>query len=341
MKAKLISKENNIAQFTMEFDEAALSCALQKAYFASKDRFEVDGFRKGEAPRAVIEKRYGAKVFWEPAVNELTSAAFLPAADELGLTCIEALSMDVSVPAQGGGFTATVRASLLPVVPVKNYKGVRVKRMRLAVSEPEVRQELERVRRLYAERNGLDAQAVEMNDEFAQKVSNVRTMAELTAQMREAMERRAATYGVAQTKDAVMAKIFEQNPYEPDHAMLVNEVNKKVDAMRAQLLRQGSTLEQYMAKTGQTMDVIVKGFMPEAASELRIQVLMTSIAEAEGITVSEADVENEIKAMAAQFRMDPERMKQAVGDERLHALPRDIRIRKAIDFVYDNAIIDE
>ncbi len=71
MKTTLISKENNIAKFTMEFTAEEFDAAIVKAYQNTKDRYTVDGFRKGKAPRKVIEARYGEGVFFEDAVNDM------------------------------------------------------------------------------------------------------------------------------------------------------------------------------------------------------------------------------------------------------------------------------
>ena len=74
MKSTLISKENNDAKFTMEFTPEEFENAIINVYKAQKDRFSVDGFRKGKAPRSIIEKKYGEGVFFEDAINNLFSA---------------------------------------------------------------------------------------------------------------------------------------------------------------------------------------------------------------------------------------------------------------------------
>ena len=65
MKATFISRENNDVKFTMEFTAEEFENAQIKAYQAAKDQFQIDGFRKGKAPRSIIEKHYGEGVFFE------------------------------------------------------------------------------------------------------------------------------------------------------------------------------------------------------------------------------------------------------------------------------------
>ena len=69
MKATFISKEKNDVKFTIEFTSEEFEQAQIKAYQASKDKYQINGFRKGKAPRSIIEKHYGEGIFFEDAVT--------------------------------------------------------------------------------------------------------------------------------------------------------------------------------------------------------------------------------------------------------------------------------
>ena len=69
MKSTFISREKNEVKFTMEFTAEEFEEAIVKVYQKEKDKFQIDGFRKGKAPRSLIEKRYGEGIFFEDAVN--------------------------------------------------------------------------------------------------------------------------------------------------------------------------------------------------------------------------------------------------------------------------------
>ena len=73
MKSTFISREKNEVKFTMEFTAEEFEEAIVKVYQKEKDKFQIDGFRKGKAPRSLIEKRYGEGIFFEDAVNNLIS----------------------------------------------------------------------------------------------------------------------------------------------------------------------------------------------------------------------------------------------------------------------------
>ena len=84
MKPTLISKENNEAKFTIEITAEEFENAVIDVYKSQKDKFVIDGFRKGKAPRSIIEKKYGETIFFEDAINKLFSLHYPLALDEQG-----------------------------------------------------------------------------------------------------------------------------------------------------------------------------------------------------------------------------------------------------------------
>ena len=96
MKATLISKENNEAKFTIEITAEEFENAVIDVYKSQKDKFVIDGFRKGKAPRSIIEKKYGETIFFEDAINKLFSLHYPLALDELDLDVIDNPKADFS-----------------------------------------------------------------------------------------------------------------------------------------------------------------------------------------------------------------------------------------------------
>ena len=89
MNAVLVSKENNVAKFTMAFTAEEFDAALDKAYKAQRGKIEVPGFRKGKAPRSVIEKRYGEGIFFEDAIDNCLADGYPAALDQLALEPVD------------------------------------------------------------------------------------------------------------------------------------------------------------------------------------------------------------------------------------------------------------
>ncbi len=143
MKTNLISKENNRANFTMDFTAEEFESAVIEAYKQTKDQFRIDGFRKGKAPRSVIERNYGENVFFEDAINGLFRTGYPTALKELGLEVIDMPKADFSEVGKGKPLTVTIDVPIYPVVEVKDYKGVKVEKADSTISEEMVDSDLE------------------------------------------------------------------------------------------------------------------------------------------------------------------------------------------------------
>ena len=142
MKANMISKENGEAKLTMDFTAEELEEAVIKVYKRTKDRYPVDGFRKGKAPRSIIEKRYGENVFVEDAITDLFNAEYPKAVQELELAVIDSPRIEFSETKKGEAFTATVTVAVYPDVEVKDYKGIEIERVDSEVTEEDIDNEL-------------------------------------------------------------------------------------------------------------------------------------------------------------------------------------------------------
>ena len=142
MKATFISRENNNVKFTMEFTAEEFENAQIKAYQASKDQFQIDGFRKGKAPRSIIEKHYGEGIFFEEAIDELFRENYGEALKELDLEVIDAPAAEFSKIAKGEGFTITITVPCFPIVEVKDYKGVEIEKVTQEVQDEDIDNEI-------------------------------------------------------------------------------------------------------------------------------------------------------------------------------------------------------
>ena len=147
MKATFISREKNDVKFTMEFTAEEFEAAQVKAYQANKGKFVVDGFRKGKAPRSIIEKRFGEGIFFEDAIDELFRENYAKALLELELEVIDSPAAEFSEIKKGEGFTATITVACYPVVEIKDYKGVEIEKIVNEVADEDVERDIEQLQK--------------------------------------------------------------------------------------------------------------------------------------------------------------------------------------------------
>ena len=126
MKTNFVSKEGNVVKFTMEFTAEEFEQAVIKAYQENKNKFNIDGFRKGKAPRSIIEKHYGEDVFFDEAVNELLGKGYPEAIDELKLEVIDYPHVNPGEVKKGEALNVEVSVEVYPEIEVKDYKGIEI-----------------------------------------------------------------------------------------------------------------------------------------------------------------------------------------------------------------------
>lgn len=156
----------NMAKLTIEVSAEDFEAALEKAYQKNKGKIALPGFRKGKAPRKMIEKMYGVGVFYEDAANGIIPEAYAKAADECGEDIVSQPDINVTQIEKGKPFIFTAEVALKPAVTLGEYKGVEVEKTEVAVSEEEVDKEVDRERESNARELDIDDRAVENGDKI-------------------------------------------------------------------------------------------------------------------------------------------------------------------------------
>ena len=145
MSVQVEKLENNMAKLTIEVAAEEFVAATAKAYNKNKNQISVQGFRKGKAPQAIIEKLYGASIFYEDAANDLIPGAYEAAAKESGLDITSYPSIDVVQVDKGKPFIFTAEVALRPEVELGEYKGVEIEKVSAEVTEEDIEAEIKKV----------------------------------------------------------------------------------------------------------------------------------------------------------------------------------------------------
>ena len=146
MSLQVEKLEKNMAKLTIEVSAEELEKALDEAYRKNKNRISIPGFRKGKAPRRMIEQVYGREVFYEDAANALIPQAYDSALEECEESIVSSPKIEVTQIEAGKPFVFTAEVALKPEVTLGKYKGVKVDKMDVEVTDEEVEAEIGRER---------------------------------------------------------------------------------------------------------------------------------------------------------------------------------------------------
>lgn len=427
MNFTLIGREKNDVSFKMDFAAKDFEDAVNKAYQAKRGQYAIDGFRKGKAPKSLIEAKYGDDIFFEDAINQLFADSYPKALEELSIDSVDRPTADFDKIEKGQGFSVTVKVTASPVFEINNYKGVKVAKIDTLISEGDIQKDLEGLqkrnsRMILVDRPAKDGDTVlidyagfvgedqfdggtaerqplvlgsntfipgfeeqligatvgeekdvfvtfpeeyhstelagkdavfkcmvheiketelpEIDDEFAKDVSEFETLVELQNDTREKLEKTAKDKAEYELKNAIIEKVYEANEIDIPDAMVEDQIDEMLREFDQQLKYQGLGLEQYYEYLNKNAQDFRQEMKPDAFKKVKTRLLVDAVAKAENLTASDEEVDLELSAMAEQYKMETKNLKEMMGAEGIFHLINDIKNRKAVDFMFENAQIE-
>ena len=164
MSVQVEKLEKSMAKLTITVEAAKFDAAVDSAYQKNKGKIALPGFRKGKAPRAMIEKMYGTGVFFEDAANELIPEAYETAAKESELEIVAQPEIEVTQMDKGTDFIFTATVAIKPEVTLGHYKGIEVEKKEAEVSEEEITAEIDKAREANSRLITIEDRATEDGD---------------------------------------------------------------------------------------------------------------------------------------------------------------------------------
>lgn len=425
MSVQLEKLEKNMAKLTIEVSADELEKAIEGAYQKNKNKISVPGFRKGKVPRHMIEKMYGKEIFYEDAANALIPDAYEKAMEECEEDIVSSPSIDVVQIEAGKPFIFTAEVALKPEVKLGKYKGVKVPKADVTVTDEEIDEEINRERERNA-RNievtdravkdgdmtvldfegfvdgvafeggkgenhpltigsgtfipGFEEQLIgaeigkevevnvtfpedyqaeelkgkaavfkctvkeikekelpELDDEFASEVSEFDTLAEYKADVKGKLEERKLREARDEKEAAVIEAIVKDSDMDIPEAMLATQQRQMIDEFAQRIQMQGLSMEQYFQFTGTSYDQMLEQVKPQAEKRIQSRLVLEAVVKAENIEATDEDYEEELKSMAEVYQMEVDKVKEMLPENNVDQIKMDIAVRKAADFVVENA----
>lgn len=425
MSFKVEELEKSMAKLTIEVTAEELEEAIERAYKKNRNQISVQGFRKGKAPRAIIEQMYGESIFYEDAANDLIPDAYEKAALESDLEIVSRPNIQVEQLESGKPFVFTAEVAIKPEVTLGKYKGIEVEKREVEVTEEEVAERIEQEREQNArmivvedrpvqdgditvidfegfqdgeafeggkgedfsltigsnsfiegfeeqligkelneeyeinvtfpeeyhaeELSGKDAmfkvtikeikekELPELDDDFAQDVSEFDTLDEYKESIRATIEEGKVRENKTAIENEIVDKIIEEASMEIPEAMIQTQTGQLVENMAQRMQQQGLSIDQYLQITGMDVNQLFENFKPQALKRIQSRLVLEAIVEAEDIKATEEDFEKEIENMAKMYGVEEDKIKEMIGENEKEMMMLDIAVQKAVDFVAEEA----
>ncbi len=180
----------------------------------------------------------------------------------------------------------------------------------------------------------------EINDDFAQDVSEYDTLEEYKASIRERLLKHAEEHAKIHTQNNVIEAVTNNAKIDLPECMIENQIDNHIRQVEYSLMYQGVKLEDYLKMTGGTMEELRKQYRESAERTVRAQLVVEAVKKAEGITADEEQVEEELKKKAESAKKDFEEFKASVKEEELEYIREDIAYDNTINFLVENAVFE-
>lgn len=421
MNVKSTEKKGNEVTVVVEVDKELMESGVNKAYMKARKNIQIPGFRKGKAPRKMIEAMYGAHVFYDDGLEEIFPEVYDFAVLKQELRAIGRPSLTDMQIADDGSVTLTLTTEVYPEVTLGQYKGLEVEKAQVSVSDEQVSAELNRMAENVATTETVDRPAemgdtanidfegfdngvpfeggkgenfdlklgsgqfvpgfeeqivgmsageekdiditfpenyhaelagkavvfhVKVNkvtvnnvpaldDEFAKDVSEFDTLEELKNDIRNKAMEQAEKNAQAAFEQAAVEKAAENTTVDMPKALVEAELDTQMERFAYQLQMSGYSMEQYAKMMGGDVSTMRNAFRPAAEKQAKISVTLEKIVEAEGITVSDEEIEAEFEALAKQYELEVAKVKEMVP---MNELTGSLTTRKASKVITESAV---
>lgn len=177
----------------------------------------------------------------------------------------------------------------------------------------------------------------ELDNDFVEDVSEFSTVDEYKASIKTKIEEKKADEAKSAKEEATIEKIIEGAKMEIPDAMVDSQVRQMAEDFARRISAQGLTIDQYFQYTGLTSDKLLEQMRPQALKRIQSRLVLEAVADKENFEVTDEDVNNEINDMASAYQMESDKLKDLLTDADKENMKRDIQVKKAVEFVTENA----
>ena len=177
----------------------------------------------------------------------------------------------------------------------------------------------------------------ELDDEFAKDVSEYDTLEELKKETKEDLTKRKSAWAENQMKDKAVEIVCENNDIEIPAVMIDDEISQMIRELDMQLSQQGLSFQQYLQFLGKDMMAFREEVKDDAERRVKMRMVIRAIVDAEAIVATEEEIEKELELLGIQYGLETDKVKEMVGEKNLEYIGQDVKMKKAVDFIYENA----
>ncbi|MBN3033435.1 MAG: hypothetical protein JW873_05005 [Candidatus Saganbacteria bacterium] len=340
MKILSQKREGNKVFLEIEEDYAAFQKSYEQAMAEAGKEIRIAGFRPGKAPRRILAGALNLEAVQQRAAQALIAGLYPAIIDECKLEPVDYPNVEITQQEKGKPFIFKLNVEVYPEVKLGKYQGLKLEKKPGAVAESDVLAALGRLQdRLAAAGPDGKKELLPLDDDFAKKVSRYGTLAELKAELQRAMAGEKAAEAEADLRNQAIAAAGAGARVDIPPALAEREIDIMLDELKTSLAQSGLTLEQYLQGAKKEAGALRDELRQPAEIRVKGKLVLKAVAAAEKIEVTEADMSEEIKNMAAAYGEESAAAERQLN-ETGRAYIRDYLLRKkSLDWLIGHASV--
>ena len=176
----------------------------------------------------------------------------------------------------------------------------------------------------------------ELDDEFAQDVSEFDTLAEYKEDLKKRLVEQKENEAKRTKEDEAIQKIIDKSKMDIPDAMIDTQCDTMIEEFAQRIAQSGLSMDQYLQFSGMTVDKLREQVRPEATTRIQSSLVLEQIAKDENIEITDEDIDAEIEKMAKAYGMEADKLKEYMGESEKKSMKNDLAIQKAVELVMDN-----
>ncbi|MFA6549030.1 MAG: trigger factor, partial [Candidatus Margulisiibacteriota bacterium] len=291
---QILSQKRDGNRVSLEIQEeyAAFEKAVEKAIAEASRDVSIPGFRPGKAPKEMIEKVLSRDAVEGHAAQDLISSLYSHVIEEAKVDPVDYPSVEVTRQEKGQPFVFKITVDVYPEVKLGKYKGVKLEKKEVSVSEEEVLKILGNLQDRFT-KPGPDGkkELLPLDDEFAKKVSSYGTLAELKNEIQTMLQKEREAEVEAEIKNNAVSAAAAEATVELPLAMVQREIDIMLDELRMSLSQNNLTLEDYLKGMKKEEKALREELQKSAQIRAKGKVVLKAIAEEEKLSVSPQEID--------------------------------------------------
>jgi FKBP-type peptidyl-prolyl cis-trans isomerase (trigger factor) len=336
---KILKQDKTGNQVVLEIEEeySKIDPHLNAAYKEASNEVRIPGFRQGKVPAEVMKKYISEEAVVERAAQMLLSKIYPSVIVEAKIKPVDYPNIELGKFEKGKPIVFKIKVDVFPDIKLASYKGLKLKKMDIAVTDDEISKTIDYIKAGWAKQNNIAESEVVLDDGFAKSISTSGTMEELKALLKNNIELDKKNEAESARRDDISKQLAGLVEGDIPNGMVEREIEGMVHDLESTLKRNKMTLASYLSAVKKDQKAMVDEMKPAALARVKAKLALEKIIEKEKLEIDELEMDKEVEHLAEHAGKPAEEYKASLSEDMKTSIKDYLLNEKAMELVISKA----